>query len=132
MIGSMANESERDGDADPEILRVVETMLSNLARAWTVEELAAAAGMSRPTLARRFVRAIGESPLKHLARLRMDQAARLLQSTDDALSRIAPRVGYETEFAFSRAFRRHHGVPPGLFRRQARRPSRGDILCLAA
>jgi len=136
----MANDTERaadreeklPADGDPEIASVIETMLSDLARAWTVEELAKSAGMSRPTLARRFVRAIGESPLKHLARLRMERAARLLEATDDALSRIAPRVGYETEFAFSRAFRRHHGVPPGIFRRQARAASKSEILCLAA
>ena len=132
MIASMANETERARDGDPEILRAVETLMSDLAHAWTVEELAKSAGMSRPTLARRFVRAVGESPLKHLARLRMERAARLLETTDDPLSRIAPRVGYETEFAFSRAFRRHHGVPPGTFRRRARAASRGDILCLAA
>ena len=122
----------KDVSGDPQIAKVIETMVSDLARAWTVGELAKSAGMSRPTLARRFVRAIGEAPLKHLARLRMERAARLLATTDDALCRIAPDVGYETEFAFSRAFRRHHGVPPGVFRRQARAASKSAIVCLAA
>jgi transcriptional regulator GlxA family with amidase domain len=140
MICLMPQEKQREDnrggelgvEGDPEIARVIETMLSDLARAWTVQELAKSAGMSRSTLARRFVDAVGEAPLQHLARLRMERAANLLETTEDALSRIAPRVGYETEFAFSRAFRRHYGVPPGVFRRRARAASSGDTFCLAA
>jgi transcriptional regulator GlxA family with amidase domain len=140
MISLMPQEKEREDDrggelgveGDPEIAKVIETMLSDLARVWTVQDLATSAGMSRPTLARRFVRAAGEAPLQYLTRLRMERAANLLETTEDALSRIAPRVGYETEFAFSRAFRRHYGVPPGVFRRRARAASRGDTFCLAA
>src|SRR5829696_1019739 len=97
MIPFMPKETKREDsrgrepkvDRDPEVARVVETMSSDLGRAWTVEALAKAAGMSRPTLARRFVRAVGEAPLQHLARLRMERAAQLLDTTDDALSRIA-------------------------------------------
>jgi transcriptional regulator GlxA family with amidase domain len=133
---SKATDDERarspESEGDPEVARVVETMRSDLARAWTVTELAKETGMSRPTLARRFVRAIGEAPLKHLARLRMEHAAQLLETTDDSLCGIAPRVGYDTEFAFSRAFRRHHGISPGAFRRQARAGAKSEIVCFAA
>ena len=76
--------------------------------------------MSRATLARRFVTEYAESPMRHLARLRMNRVAELLTRTDESLAGIAPRVGYDTEFALSRAFKRFYGVPPSAYRASKR------------
>jgi AraC family transcriptional activator of mtrCDE len=88
-------------------------------RAWTLQELAKAAGLSRATFARQFHASIGEPPHGYLTRWRMGVAARLLQETNLRLSEIALRVGYQSEFSFSRAFRRSRGVAPVQFRRIA-------------
>lgn len=85
---------------------------------WTVDELAKQAGLSRSAFTRRFTREVGASPLRWLATWRMQLAARRLAEGDDSLAQIAAEVGYESEFSFSRAFKRHHGVPPGTFRRR--------------
>ncbi len=83
---------------------------------WTLDRLAAAANVSRSTLARRFTRHVGEPPLAYLARWRMDLAARLLRQTDQPAVMIARAVGYTSEYAFNRAFTRHRGSPPGRYR----------------
>jgi transcriptional regulator GlxA family with amidase domain len=102
---------------DPRIERVVSLMHGDLKSPWTVEGLARAAGMSRATLARRFVEEKGEPPLRLLTRLRMERARELLTTTDRRIAEIAPEVGYDCEFAFNRAFRRHFGTAPGRYRR---------------
>jgi AraC-like DNA-binding protein len=86
-------------------------------RPWTLDELAQAAGTSRTVLAERFTQLLGESPLAYLARWRQQLAARLLETTDRKVLRVALDVGYESEAAFSRAFKRQFGVPPARFRR---------------
>ena len=82
-------------------------------------ELAREAAVSRATLARRFPAVLGEAPAAYLTRWRMDLAARRLRDSDDSSSR-SPAVGYTSVYAFSRAFRRARGVPPGRFRAAAR------------
>ncbi|WP_437687895.1 cupin domain-containing protein [Sorangium sp. So ce176] len=89
-------------------------------RDWSVSELARRSGTSRATLARRFAAEVGIAPHAYLTRLRMQEAAVRLRESDDGLASIAARVGYDSEFAFNRAFRRAMGVPPGQYRRQAR------------
>ncbi|NVJ26972.1 AraC family transcriptional regulator [Myxococcus sp. AM011] len=89
-------------------------------RSWTVSELARRSGTSRATLARRFASEVGVAPHEYLTRLRMQEAAHALREGQDGLAAIAGRVGYESEFAFNRAFRREMGVPPGEYRRKAR------------
>ena len=84
---------------------------------WTVEQLAAEIGASRSLLADRFSRFLGEPPLTYLARWRLQLAARMLQTTREAVIQVASEVGYESEAAFNRAFKREFGVPPGQFRR---------------
>jgi AraC-like DNA-binding protein len=79
--------------------------------------------VSRATLTRRFGATIGEPPLSYLARWRMLLAAQLLRDTADPLAGVARAVGYGSEFAFAKAFKRHHGVAPGAYRRQAVQPS---------
>jgi transcriptional regulator GlxA family with amidase domain len=89
------------------------------AYAWSVSELAARATVSRATLSRRFAATIGEPPLSYLARWRMLLAARLLRDTADPFAVVTRAVGYGSEFAFAKAFKRHHGTAPGAYRRQA-------------
>jgi AraC-like DNA-binding protein len=88
--------------------------------AWSLEELARAVGQSRATFARRFLELVGETPVAYLTRWRMCLATKLLSDTPLSLDEIAPRVGYQTAAAFSRAFRRSLGSAPGHFRTMAR------------
>ena len=90
------------------------------ARAWTLPDLARAAGASRTVLAERFTRFIGQSPLAYLAGWRLQLAARLLETTDDTALQVAMSVGYESEAAFNRAFKHIFGLPPGKYRREQR------------
>ena len=87
---------------------------------WTIGLLARESNHSRATLIRRFSALVGEPPLAYLTRWRMELAARNLRETDDPVGAIAHRVGYESEFAFSRAFARLRGCPPGRYRATAR------------
>lgn len=88
--------------------------------AWTVERLAGVAGLSRAAFSRRFTRLVGEPPLTYLTRWRMTGGCRLLRETDLALSAVAERVGYASEFAFAKAFKRQFGTAPGQYRRMVR------------
>lgn len=97
---------------------------------WTLRQLARRAGTSRAALVRKFRSLTGLSPLRYLARLRMDLAAARLLESDASLAEIAREVGYDSEFSFNRAFKRHRGLPPGVFRRSAAN-DRGRILAAA-
>jgi AraC-like DNA-binding protein len=85
---------------------------------WTSPELAAEVGVSRSTLTERFARFLGEPPITYLARWRLQLAARLLQTTQQTILHVAMDVGYESEAAFNRAFKREFGLPPAHYRRQ--------------
>jgi AraC-like DNA-binding protein len=85
---------------------------------WTMAELAATAGASRSVLAERFTRFLGEPPLTYLARWRLQLAARLLQTTRKSIVQLASDVGYESQAAFNRAFKREFGLPPARYRRK--------------
>ena len=87
------------------------------AHAWTLEELASEAATSRSVLAERFQHLVGSSPMQYLTQWRMLLAANLLSGSNAPLARIAEDVGYQTDTAFSRAFRREYGVPPAAWRR---------------
>jgi transcriptional regulator GlxA family with amidase domain len=100
------------------IWKAIALMQDELAKRWTVKKLAKASGMSRAVFAREFALATGLSPLRYLARCRMELAATLLGDSNRRLAEIAREVGYDSEYAFSRAFKRHHHVAPGVFRRQ--------------
>jgi transcriptional regulator GlxA family with amidase domain len=105
---------------DPALARCVRTLHATPDRRWTVEELAAEAGMSRSVFARRFSEALGESPLAYLTRLRMTVAAQLLSESTLPTAAIAARVGYASEFTFTRAFSRSRGVAPVNWRNEQR------------
>jgi AraC-like DNA-binding protein len=87
------------------------------ARAWTLEDLAREAGASRSVLAERFQQLVGSPPMQYLTQWRMMLAANLLVGSSAPLARIAEEVGYQTDTAFSRAFRREYGTPPAAWRR---------------
>jgi AraC-like DNA-binding protein len=101
--------------------RVVGSALAALhkdpSRPWTLDELARTAGASRSVLAERFQQLLGASPMQHLAQWRMLLAANLLRAGAAPLTQIAETVGYQTDTAFIRAFRREYGVPPATWRR---------------
>jgi AraC-like DNA-binding protein len=87
------------------------------ARDWSVAGLAAEVAMSRSAFAARFTDLVGEPPMQYVARWRMQTALTWLQEDDAALGEIAGRLGYQSEAAFSRAFKRLIGIPPGAARR---------------
>ena len=101
--------------------RIVSAALNQMherpAHAWTLEELARVAGTSRSVLAERFQHMVGTSPMQYLTQWRMVLAANLLARSNAPLARIAEDVGYQTDTAFSRAFRREYGEPPAAWRR---------------
>jgi AraC-like DNA-binding protein len=101
--------------------RIVGSALTALhsrpAQAWTLEELARTAGSSRSVLAERFQQLVGTAPMQYLTQWRMLLAANLLCRSNAPLARIAEDVGYQTDTAFSRAFRREYGCPPAAWRR---------------
>jgi AraC-like DNA-binding protein len=102
--------------------RVVGAALTQLharpAHAWTLETLARAAATSRSVLAERFQRLVGSAPMEYLTQWRMVLAANLLCRSNVPLAQIAEDVGYQTDTAFIRAFRREYGLPPAAWRRQ--------------
>ncbi len=89
-------------------------------RDWTIPSLAAAIGVSRATLARRFPARVGCTPAAYLSRWRMDLAAQQLRDTDDTVGAIARSLGYTSEYAFNRAFTRARHIPPGRYRTLSR------------
>lgn len=101
---------------DPVVSRAISSLHAEPSRHWTVEDLAAQAGASRTVLGERFAKMVGAAPIEYLARLRMQLAAERLRTTRQTLGQVAEAVGYESEAAFSRAFRRIVGVSPGAWR----------------
>lgn len=93
-------------------------------RNWTVENLSAASGLSRSTLAERFEAKLGTSPMKYVRDWRLCLASSELATTSRPIAKVAGEAGYGTEAAFNRAFSRAYGVPPAAWRQQARRAAR--------
>ena len=104
---------------DPRIGAALSLMHEAPQQPWTVESLARDVAMSRPAFARQFKQLVGVSPLAYLSRVRITLASRLLRDTNRLVSDIGEAVGYTSEFTFSRAFAREHGLPPGRYRREA-------------
>jgi AraC-like DNA-binding protein len=104
---------------DPYIARSLAMFHANIARPWTVEELAREVGLSRSAVAGRFVRLIGVAPMRYLSFCRMQVAARKLAGGRESLSQIADAVGYDSEAAFSRAFKSTFGSAPATWRRMS-------------
>jgi AraC-like DNA-binding protein len=104
---------------DPQIGRVLNLLHALPNRSWTVDELAKEVAMSRAALAKRFVELIGEAPIQYLAGWRMQLAQHMLRDSTLGVAEIAGRVGYDSEAAFNRAFRRLVGTPPAAWREGA-------------
>jgi AraC-like DNA-binding protein len=103
---------------DPAVGAALSAFHAEPDRPWTVESLAKAAGMSRSAFAVRFTDLMDEPVMAYVTSWRMDLAARLVRGGGLSLGRIAARVGYRSEAAFNRAFRRWHGCTPGAFARR--------------
>lgn len=101
----------------PQMTRVLARIHEAPDRAWTLEELAKEARLSRAAFARNFSALVGEPPHQYLTRWRMGIAAQLLEETELRLGEIASQVGYKSEFSFSRAFKLARGVSPIQYRR---------------
>lgn len=106
------------GLSDRHVGSALNALHTSPARPWTLHELARAAGTSRSVLAERFHHLVGTSPMQYLTQWRMLVAANLMCRSDAKLASIAEEVGYQTDTAFSRAFRREFGSPPAAWRRQ--------------
>jgi AraC-like DNA-binding protein len=102
---------------DPVVGAAIAAMHRAPGEPWTIDALAEEAGASRTVLVERFATYLGEAPLAYLTRWRLQLAARRLVSSRDTVLQVALDVGYASEAAFSRAFRREFGMPPGRHRR---------------
>jgi AraC-like DNA-binding protein len=104
------------GLRDEIVGRVLALIHARPAHPWTLEELAREAASSRSSVARRFTELVGQPPMQYLARWRMQVAAGLLTQSGAKVATIAAEVGYDSEAAFSRAFKKATGVAPGAWR----------------
>lgn len=104
---------------DPHVGKALRLLHERPMRQWTVDGLAHEVATSRSALAQRFTRLIGESPIKYLSGWRMHLAKQMLRDRTDTIQTIAERIGYESEPAFSRAFKKATGCPPAAWRRTA-------------
>jgi len=102
---------------DPKIGAALKAMHERVENPWTVETLAAAAGMSRSAFALKFKELLGETPIEYLTNWRMYKATGLLQEDDRKMFEVAKSIGYDSDAAFSKAFKRVLGVAPREFRR---------------
>jgi AraC-like DNA-binding protein len=105
------------GSRDTYVARALALLHRDIARPWTVEELGREVGLSRSALADRFIRLIGMPPMHYLVSWRMQVAMQSLRSTSASLAQVADMVGYESEAAFSRAFKKAVGTAPATWRR---------------
>lgn len=110
------------GARDPIIGEALAMLHKEPADPWTVANLARRLGLSRTRLADRFRHYLGDSPMAYLAQWRLKLGAEILQSTEDSVAQVAIAVGYGSEAAFNRAFKREFDCPPAQFRRQRRTP----------
>jgi AraC-like DNA-binding protein len=104
--------------ADRQVGATLALMHKDPAQAWTLNSLARGAGMSRSALAERFHQLVGDTPMRYLAMWRMQLARKLLGETALSTAAIAERVGYQSEAAFSKAFKNAAGKGPGAYRRE--------------
>jgi AraC-like DNA-binding protein len=108
------------GARDPVVSKSLALLHGRVNHPWTIAELAEAAGVSRTALLDRFAKYLSEPPMAYLTRWRLQLAAQALTTTPRGVCDIAAEVGYESEAAFNRAFKRHFGTPPARYRRERR------------
>ena len=110
------------GARDPIIGQALALLHKEPEHPWTVSNLARRVGLSRTRLAERFRHFLAESPMAYLAQWRLKLGAEMLQSTEDSVAQVAAGVGYGSEAAFNRAFKREFDCPPAQFRRKRKAP----------
>jgi AraC-like DNA-binding protein len=108
------------GVRDPIVGRALALLHASPAQPWTMDDLAREAATSRSVLGERFTAMVAEPPMQYLTRWRLALAAKSLGNEREQVARIAKRVGYDSEAAFNRAFKREFGMPPAAWRRAAR------------
>jgi len=105
------------GLREPYVARALALLHRDVTRRWTVDDLGREVGLSRSALADRFIRLLGVPPIQYLASWRMQVATQKLRNTNASLAQIAEIVGYDSEAAFSRAFKKAIGAAPATWRR---------------
>jgi AraC-like DNA-binding protein len=108
------------GLSDPHVRKTLGLLHSRYSEAWTMERLAREAGLSRSALADRFATHLGEPPIRYLSRHRMKVAADLLDAGSGPICSVGYCVGFTSEAAFSRAFKKEFGLPPGAWRKRGK------------
>lgn len=116
------------GHWSPQVITAIRLIREQPGKRWSVATLAAQVGMSRSAFAAVFSREMEAPPMQYLASQRMLRAAELLRTPDIAIAEIAFLVGYESDIAFARGFKRHHGIGPGAYRRGAQLRPQADPL----
>lgn len=106
------------GARDPVIGEALALLHKDPSHPWTISKLARKVGLSRTRLAERFRHFLGESPMAYLAQWRLKLGAEILESSDESVAEVAAAVGYGSEAAFNRAFKREFDSPPAQFRRR--------------
>ncbi len=120
------------GARDPIVGKSLGLLHSRVAHPWTIADLAEQVGISRSALVDRFTRYLSEPPMAYLTRWRLELAARSLERTSRGVADIAADVGYESEAAFNRAFKRQFGRPPGRYRNEHRASLPRENVCEGA
>jgi AraC-like DNA-binding protein len=115
------------GASDPAVGRGLAAMHRRPAHPWTLDEIATEAGLSRSALTERFARYLGQAPIAYLTDWRLELAADALRTTRRSVLQIASEVGYDSEAAFNRAFKRRFGKPPALYRKTSREETREAV-----
>jgi AraC-like DNA-binding protein len=108
------------GLRDPYVARALALLHHNIARPWNVDDLSREVGLSRSALADRFTGLIGMPPMHYIASWRMQVATQKLRNTSASVAQVADSVGYGSEAAFSRAFKKAFGTGPAAWRRSSR------------
>jgi AraC-like DNA-binding protein len=105
---------------DPHVGKALRLLHGNPVHDWTVDELAREVALSRSVLAERFTELVGEAPMRYLAGWRMQLAKQMMRDGARNIQEVAARVGYDSEAAFNRAFKRATGSPPAAWRKRTR------------
>ncbi len=105
--------------SDKQISRALQHLHNNPNIAWTLEKIAGNVGMSRAAFSKRFKDLVGQPMFEYLTMLRIQRAKELLKETKLPLYEVASRVGYESDLAFTKTFKKHTGTTPTRFRKQA-------------
>ncbi len=115
------------GSGDPAVGRALTSLHQRPAHPWTLDELAQEVGLSRSALTERFARYLDQGPMAYLSDWRLELAAESLRTTSRSVLQIAGEVGYDSEAAFNRAFKRRFAAPPGRYRQSWREGVGGAI-----